>query len=209
MGIIQKNQVEYDDELHVRHELIKIVLYIAGIALLVCLIWNFVGRRSEVIGHSMESTLHDGESVWLDKLTYRFQDPRRYDIVVFPYQDENTYYIKRIIGLPGETVYIDPDGTIYIGTEETLYQNADGTIHNEGEALSEHYGNEVIQESKRGLAAQPVTIGENEYFVLGDNRNNSQDSRYENVGMITRDEIQGRAVFRLWPLNRLGKIDHE
>ncbi|MBQ8147272.1 MAG: signal peptidase I [Lachnospiraceae bacterium] len=207
MGIFQKDQVEYDDELNIRHELIKTVLYIATIVLLVFLVLTFVGSRSEVIGHSMEGTLHDGESVWLDKLSYRFQEPKRYDIVIFPYKDSDTFFIKRIVGLPGETIYIDPEGTIYVGTEDTLYTDADGDIHNQGEALQENYGNAVIKEELRGIAAEPITLGENEYFVLGDNRNNSQDSRYEEVGPIPREIIQGKTVFRMWPLNKIGRID--
>lgn len=207
MGIFNRNQVEYDDELDVMHEIIKTILYIATIVVLVFLVLTYVGSRSEVIGHSMESTLHDGESVWMDKLSYRFKEPERFDIIIFPYQDDNTYYIKRIIGLPGETIYIDPDGTIYIGTEETLYIDEDGNVCNEAEPLEETYGNEVIKENTRGLAAEPFTLGEEEYFVMGDNRNNSQDSRYEEVGPVSRDIIEGKAVFRLWPLSSFGKID--
>lgn len=207
MGIFKNGQVEYDDEINIIHELIKTILYIFTIALVVFLILTYVGCRSDVIGHSMEGTLHDGESVWLDKITYRFQEPERFDIVVFPYQDSETNFIKRIIGLPGETIYIDPQGRIYIGTEETLYRETDGSIHNEAEELEESFGNEIIQESRRGLAAEPVTLGTDEYFVMGDNRNNSQDSRYETVGPISRDQIEGKTVFRLWPLNGFGKID--
>lgn len=207
MGIFNKNQVEYDDELNVKHEIIRTIIYIAVIVLGVFLIRTFVGNRSEVIGHSMETTLHDGESVWLDKISYQFQEPERFDIVIFPYQDSETYFIKRIIGLPGETVYIDPEGTIYIGSEETLYVEEDGSIYNEAEILQESYGNAVIKEELRGIAAKPVTLGENEYFVMGDNRNNSQDSRFEDVGPISGDIIQGKAVFRMWPLNKIGKID--
>lgn len=207
MGIFQKNQIEYDDELSVRHELIKMALYIAAIVGVVFLIQHFVGCRSEVIGHSMETTLHDGESVWLDKWTYRFHDPERFDIVVFPYQDGDELFIKRIIGLPGETVYIDSEGAIYIGTEETLYQNGDGSVHNEAQRLEESYGNEPIREETRGLVAKPVTLGEGEYFVLGDNRNNSQDSRFERVGPVSRDIIEGKAVFRMWPWKQIGRID--
>lgn len=207
MGIVQKGQVEYDDELHVKHELIKIVLYIIGIIGIVFLIHTFIGSRSEVVGHSMEDTLHDGESVWLDKLSYRLHEPERYDIVVFPVEDSETYFIKRIIGLPGETVYIDENGDIYIGTAETLYEETDGSLHNEAQKLSEDYGKSVIQENMRGIAAKPVTLGENEYFVMGDNRNNSKDSRSEEIGPITGDRIQGKAVFRLWPWKKFGKID--
>ena len=207
MGIFHKDQVEYDDELNVMHEIVKTVLYVGGIILLVFLVLTFVGNRSEVLGHSMEGTLHDGESVWLDKLSYRFQDPERFDIVVFPYLNEDTYYIKRIIGLPGETIYIDEDGFIYIGNEETLYVDEQGMIVNHAELLSENYGNEVIAENMRGIASEPVTLSENEYFVMGDNRNNSQDSRAEEIGPITREMIEGKAIIRLWPLKAFGKIE--
>ena len=109
-----------------------------------------------------------GDHLIVDKISYRFRDPKRYDIVVFPYRyAENTYYIKRIIGLPGETVQIT-DGYVYIN----------------GALLDEHYGNAVM--NNPGLAAEPVTLGPDEYFVLGDNRNNSQDSRSANVGVIHR-----------------------
>lgn len=207
MGINQRGQIEYDDELHVKHELIKIILYIIAIVGIVFLVHTFVGSRSEVIGHSMEDTLHDGESIWLDKVTYRFQEPERYDIVVFPVAGSETYFIKRIIGLPGETVYIDENGDIYVGTEETLYEEQDGTVYNEAEKLSEAYGKSEIQEGMRGIASKPVTLGQDEYFVMGDNRNNSKDSRSEEIGAISRDLIQGKAVFRLWPWKKFGSID--
>lgn len=207
MGINQRGQIEYDDELHVKHELIRIVLYIVAIIGIVFLIHTFVGSRSEVVGHSMEDTLHDGESIWLDKLAYRFQDPKRYDIVVFPVADSETYFIKRIIGLPGETIYIDEDGDIYAGTAEELYARQDGTIYNKAEKLSEEYGKANIQEGMRGIASQPVTLGKDEYFVMGDNRNNSKDSRSEEVGPVSRKLIQGKAVFRLWPWKKFGRID--
>ena len=104
--------------------------------------------------------------------------------------EENTYYIKRIIGLPGETVQI-VDGYVYIN----------------GQKLDEHYGNEVMAEA--GLAEEPVELGDDEYFVLGDNRNNSQDSRAANVGVIHRRDILGRAWVRIWPLDQFGLIRHE
>ena len=114
----------------------------------------------------------------VDKMTYRFRDPKRYEIVVFPYQyQENTYYIKRIIGLPGETVQI-LSGMVYI----------------DGMRLDEHYGNEIMENP--GIAEEPLTLGEDEYFVLGDNRNNSSDSRASDVGLIHRKDLIGRAWIR-------------
>ena len=155
------------------------------------LVVTFVGQRTQGSGESMETTLSNGDHLIVDKISYRFRDPERYDIVVFPYRlEENTYYIKRIIGLPGETVQI-VDGYVYIN----------------GVQLDEHYGNEIME--KPGIAAEPVTLGEDEYFVLGDNRNNSQDSRTASVGVIHRDEILGRAWVRIWPLSDFGVIKHE
>ena len=90
------------------------LLYLLVIVLLTWVIVTFVGQRTKVDGHSMEPTLSDGDNLIVDKLSYRFRDPERYDIIVFPYQHaENTYYIKRIIGLPGETVQVI-DGYMYI-----------------------------------------------------------------------------------------------
>ena len=140
----------------------------------------------------METTLSDGDNLIVDKISYRFGEPRRYDIIVFPYQyDKSTFYIKRIIGMPGETVYIDPRGTIYIN----------------GEALQESYGREIIQSA--GLAEEEITLGEDEYFVLGDNRNNSSDSRDPNVGNIHKEDILGKAWIRIWPLSKMEVLDHQ
>lgn len=172
-------------------ELMGWLLYIIIIVGAAYLIVTFVGQRTQVSGSSMETTLSDGDQLIVDKISYRFRDPKRYDIIVFPYQYEpNTYYIKRIIGLPGETVQII-DGYIYI----------------DGEQLDENYGNELMNDP--GIAAEPLTLGEDEYFVLGDNRNNSQDSRAVNVGVIHRKDILGRAWIRIWPLDSMGVIRHE
>ena len=172
----------------------ELVGWIVSILLIVAvsyLIVTFVGQRTQVSGSSMETTLSVGDHLIVDKISYRFREPQRYEIVVFPYRyEKNTYYIKRIIGLPGETVQI-VDGYIYIN----------------GKQLDEHYGNEIIEEA--GMAAEPVTLGEDEYFVMGDNRNNSQDSRVSDVGAIHRDELMGRAWIRIWPLDQFGVIKHE
>lgn len=172
-------------------ELMGWIVYIIIIVALAWVIITFVGQRTQVSGHSMETTLSHGDQLIVDKISYRFRDPDRYDIVVFPYQyEENTYYIKRIIGLPGETVQI-VDGYVYI----------------DGQQLDEHYGNEVMLDP--GIAEEPVTLGDDEYFVLGDNRNNSQDSRAANVGVIHRKDLLGRAWIRIWPLSEFGVIKHE
>lgn len=172
-------------------EMLGFLLYVAVVVGITFCIITFVGQRTYVSGSSMENTLSHGDNLIVDKLSYRFRDPERFDIIVFPFRyEEKTYYIKRIIGLPGETVQIQ-DGNIYI----------------DGEVLNESYGREVMKNA--GLAADPITLGEDEYFVLGDNRNDSTDSRDPSVGVIHRNEIIGRAWVRIWPLSEIGVLKHQ
>lgn len=180
-----------DQERSIIRELFGWIVYILIIVGLTYLIITFVGQRTRVSGSSMETTLSDGDNLIVDKVSYRFGEPKRYEIIVFPYQyEENTYYIKRIIGLPGETVQVT-DGAVYIN----------------GQKLDENYGNEAMQGS--GIAEEPITLGEDEYFVLGDNRNHSADSRDASVGVLHRKDLLGRAWIRIWPFNKFGVIKHE
>ncbi len=173
----------------VMKELFNTGLYFLVVLLLTYLIITFVGQRTQVQQSSMETTLSEGDQLIMDKLTYKFSNPKRYDIIVFPFKyQENTYYIKRIIGMPGETLQIDEDGKIYIN----------------GEVLEESYGREIIKAENVGLAAEPITLGEDEYFVMGDNRNNSSDSRREIIGNVRREDIVGRAWIRIWPFSKFG-----
>ena len=168
------------------------ILYILVIIGLTWMIVTFVGQRTRVSGQSMETTLQDGDNLIVDKISYRFHDPSRYDIIVFPYQyEENVYYIKRIIGLPGETVQVK-DGYTYINGKKLT---------------SDIYGREVMDEP--GIAEEPIKLGSDEYFVLGDNRNHSQDSRDPYVGVLKRSDLLGRAFIRIYPLNKFGVIKHE
>ena len=148
------------------------VVYILIVVCATYLIVTYVGQRTKVSGDSMLNTLHDEDNLIVDKISYRFRAPERYEIIVFPYRyAEDTYYIKRIIGLPGETVQII-DGYVYI----------------DGELLDESYCLEVIEPNRYGIAAEPIELGEDEYFVLGDNRNHSADSRESNVGVLHKDD---------------------
>ena len=174
-----------------KKEILSWVFYIAFVLVLTWVIITFVGQRTRVDGRSMMNTLHDGDNLIVEKLSYRFSDPKRFDIIVFPPTGKKEYYIKRIIGLPGETVQIDENGDIYIN----------------GELLEENYGAETIQNP--GRAAKPITLGDDEYFVMGDNRNNSKDSRSEEVGNVKRSQIIGRAWLRIWPLNKFGLLKHQ
>ncbi|MCI8550644.1 MAG: signal peptidase I [Lachnospiraceae bacterium] len=171
-------------------EIISFLVYAAVIFGCTFLIIVFVAQRTSVSGTSMNDTLQDGDQLILEKVTYRFHEPERFDIVVFRYTHaKNVFYIKRVIGLPGETVQI-------IGSD----------IYIDGERLEENYGLEPIRDAK--LAADPITLGEDEYFVLGDNRNDSSDSRDPSVANVKREQIIGRAWLRIWPLNKIGFISH-
>lgn len=167
----------------------KTVFWILVVCGLTFFMVRYVGQRTLVEGDSMEPMIHDGDNLIVEKLTYRFRDPERFDIIVFPYE-ENAYFIKRIIGLPGERVRIDEDGIIYIG----------------GKKLAESYGMEVIKDA--GIAGEEIILGEEEYFVLGDNRNNSMDSRDVRVGPIQSEEIMGRAWMKIYPFDEFGLIRH-
>lgn len=172
-------------------EILSWVFYIAVVILMTFFIITFVGQRTQVIGESMEPTLANGDNLIVEKLTYRFSDPKRFDIIVFPYQyKKHTNYIKRVIGLPGETVQI-------IGSD----------IFIDGEILDEDYGAEPI--SSAGIASSPITLAADEYFVLGDNRNHSSDSRAADVGIIKRSDIIGRAWLRIYPFNEFGVLKHQ
>ena len=157
-------------------------------------ITNVVAHHTKVEGSSMEPTLAEGDYLIIERLSYRFAKPKRYDIVVFPvaYDVEmiGKFYIKRVIGLPGETIQI-LDGKVYI----------------DGDLLGEEYGMADILDA--GVAKDPVKLGDDEYFVMGDNRNWSSDSRNGDVGNIKGEDIIGRACFRFYPFNRLGSVDKD
>ena len=167
-------------------EIFDLLVYALIILSITYIILGFVEQRTDVEGSSMNITLNDKDSVFVDKISYRFKDPERYDIVIFKFlHADDTYYIKRIIGLPGETVQII-DGKVYIN----------------GQMLTDdNYGYADIDRPER--AVNPITLGEGEYFVMGDNRNESTDSRFSSVGNVQREQIVGRAFMRIWPLNQI------
>ena len=171
-------------------EIFSTILYILVVLLGTYLLITFVGQRTSVSGSSMEPTLSNNDQLILDKISYRFSEPQRFDIIVFPFQyAEKTFYVKRIIGLPGETVQIDLQGNIYIN----------------GQILNEDYGKETINFA--GLAVEPITLGDDEYFVMGDNRNDSWDARYWDNTYVHLDKILGKGEVIYWPLQDFGKIE--
>ena len=168
----------------------EVLIYVIIILLCVFIIPRYVVQRTIVSGTSMENTLHNNDNLIVDKISLIFNDPSRFDVVVFyPYGDmSDEYYVKRVIGLPGETIQIIDD-TIYIN----------------GSELAENYGKEPIVYS--GTASEPLTLGPDEYFVMGDNRTASFDSRYREIGPITRDKISGKVLIRIYPFDDFGMID--
>lgn len=149
---------------------------------------TFCFQTVTVVGPSMNPTFSDSQVVLINKMIYNFSDVKRYDVIAYSRVNEDGYFdIKRVIGLPGETVQI-LNGEIYIN----------------GERQSDAPFGMTIQIS--GVAEEPVTLGDNEYFVMGDNVNNSEDSRYTNVGNIAKTEITGKVVRILLPGSDKGKV---
>ncbi|MCI9079578.1 MAG: signal peptidase I [Lachnospiraceae bacterium] len=175
------------------HNFLLAVICIAAAFFLSMFINSNIAHQTTIEGGSMEPALKNNDSVIIQKLSYYWQDPGRYDIIVFPITDRDEdgkkiYYIKRIIGLPGEIVQII-DGSVYIN----------------GKRLDDDiYSDEKIEDP--GIAESPVQLAEDEYFVLGDNRNMSTDSRYTYVGMVKREDIEGEACCCIWPFSRIKKI---
>ncbi len=181
-----KNSKKEKRSSFIKEFLVYVIIFVIGLYI----IPNYVLQRTVVDGDSMLNTLHNEESLLIDKISYVVGDPKRFDIVVFyPYgKDVEEYYVKRVIGLPGETVQI-------IGQD--IYIN--------GEILEENYGKDPIHYS--GIAKDPITLADDEYFLMGDNREISYDSRYEDIGPVHRDYIEGKAFIRIWPLKKFGFVD--
>ncbi len=169
---------------------VELAAYIIFAVLFISLVPKYVMERVSVDGSSMNKTLTDGDQLIGEKISVRADRLKRFDIIYFyPLGNkESEAYIKRIIGLPGDTVRIK-DSTIYVNNVP----------------LSEDYAAEANFEAYD--AEEAVYLNTDEYFVLGDNRNHSTDSRFRSVGVVNRKDISGRAVFRLWPINAFGKID--
>ena len=146
---------------------------------------NYIAHHTKVEGSSMNDTLKNGDYLLVEKISYYIHDPERFDIIVFPYSN-NVNYIKRIIGMPGEKIQII-DGAVYI---------------NDKIMEEDIYGKDTIQDA--GVAKAAVYLGDDEYFVLGDNREVSKDSRI--LGNFKKEEILGKVNIRFYPLDRIGKV---
>lgn len=162
---------------------IAITLFLAFIVVF------FFGLRTSVVGQAMESTLSNGDQILINRFSYMLGKPGQNDVIVFlPNGNEKShYYVRRVAAVPGDTVQIR-DGAVYVNDE--LYDMPEG----------------VASIDDPGLVADPVTLGEDEYFVLGDNRNNSEDSRYANIGNVKEDYIIGRAWYRITSFGNMGRV---
>ena len=171
-------------------EFLSLLVTMAVAALAVILLKEFVVINALIPSGSMENTIMPGDRLLGNRLAYIFDEPERGDIVIFKYpDDEKQLFVKRVIGLPGETVTIE-DGEIYIGDDDS--------------ALKEPYLKEawIVDDG-------PYTfeVPEDCYLVMGDNRNNSKDARYWENTYVQEDKILGEAVFRYWPFSSLGILE--
>ncbi len=149
---------------------------------------RFVMLSATVFGDSMEPTLSHNDRLFTNRTSYLIANPDYNDIIVFPYpMNPSKYYVKRVIGLPGDVVEL-LDHQFYVNDKIVEDTSGDGLIYN------------------LGNIDFPVTVPENAYFVLGDNRNASEDSRFAEVGFVKREAIVGKAIFRFFPFNKIGFI---
>lgn len=165
-----------------RSLLYEIITWAFGIAVAIFaafVVVSAIGLQTSVVGASMEPSLYNGQKILINRMIYQFATPQRNDVIVFrPNGNENShYYVKRVIGLPGETVQIKL-GKVYI----------DGAPYQE----------DVIEDTlTAGIAEEEITLGVDEYFVLGDNRENSEDSRSANIGNVSGEMIDGKAWYHM------------
>lgn len=159
-----------------------LLIEVVAAIILAFLITSYGFEKTEMSGNSMNPILQDGDRILVNKMAYTFFSPGRNDVIVFRQegQEHNYYSVKRVVGLPGETVQII-DGTLYI--DDKPYEEI----------------NKVEKMITAGTVEEKITLEKGEYFVLGDNRNQSEDSRYSGVGMVTKKEIVGKAWIRLKP----------
>lgn len=189
-NVLQEGSVASSSALFV-WDLIKIL----ALALVIIIPFRmFIAEPFVVSGSSMLPNFHDGDYLIIDRISYHQHEPQRGDVIVLKYpRDPRQYFIKRIIGLPGEKVKLE-NGYVVIYNQE----------HPEGFRLREPY----LTNQAQTIGSQAITtLGEGKYFVLGDNRTGSSDSRV--WGVLPRENIVGRAWVRVFPANNFGVVEHE
>ena len=171
----------------------EVIVWVVEILIVIGLAYALVTfgiEKTTVVGDSMQPCLQEGDQLIINKFIYHISKPKRNDVIVFEKNGkEHSYYnLKRIIGLPGETVQII-DGEVYIN-DKKLEENIN-----------------VDRMQNEGFAEEPIKLEAKEYFVLGDNRNNSEDSRFANIGNVIKDDIVGKAWVRTNSFNFVSKIN--
>lgn len=167
----------------------RVMSWIVDITVVLSFAWfcfYAFGVQIEVAGQSMTPLLNSGDVVLMNRLAYDLGKPQRLDVVVFQREDEKMN-VKRIVGLPGDVIQIR-NGFLYVDGERLVADNG------------------LDQVTLAGLAENPIELGEDEYFLLGDNRDSSEDSRFANVGNVREDQILGKVWFRISPLIDIGWI---
>lgn len=150
---------------------------------------HFWGMRVTVAESSMDPTLQQSDNVLINRLVYQIKSPESGDLIAFyPNGNERSrIYIKRVVGVPGDQVQIR-EGTVYVNGKVFESVNMD-----------------TVEDA--GLAEEVITVGQDEYFVLGDNRDNSEDSRYTSIGNVSKNDIVGKVWFRTRPINNMGRVE--
>ena len=186
----ERRRLEDEQKRNARKEVFSWVRMFAIVIVVVFVLTQFIIINAKIPSGSMENTIMTHDRLIGFRFAYWFEEPQRGDIILFEYPvDETQIYIKRVIGLPGETVQIKK-GKVYINGKKLK---------------SDIYGiTKYIDEP--GIAEEPLELGKDEYFCLGDNRPVSYDSRYEEVGPVHRSEIIGKVWIRIWPLTKFGKV---
>lgn len=179
----RKERQKRKRRLHFLKKLIDIGVFLLIVLVITFILNQYIIERCEIHNLSMAPTLDSGDVVLVDKLTYRNRKPKRYEIIFFNNESDNEELVKRVIGLPGETVRL-----------------AGGKIFIDGEAIDDIDG--LKGPFDAGLAEKDFVLGDDEYFVLGDNREVSIDSRSKDVGAIKADSIIGKSFIRIKPIGK-------
>lgn len=207
----KKNEVIEEETQSVGRVVWDYVKTLAIVAAVILLLQFFVIINAKIPSGSMENTIMEGERLFGNRLAYVFSDPQRYDIVIFKYpDDESQLFIKRVIGLPGETVIIT-GGKVYVVDEYTKTDDiSDESLIADPMQLSgtTMLDDSFIKEPMNTSEACVFRVPEGSYFMLGDNRNNSRDSRYWDNPFVEKDKILGEAGLRYWPLNKISLVGY-
>lgn len=194
-----------DDERSIWEDILDFVKVFAISAIVILLFVNFIAHPVTVVGHSMDPTLSDGEYGYTSLVSLSTGEPERGDVVVLTMKDDagnSSLWVKRVIGLPGETVEAR-DGVVYVN----------GVALDESAYLDEDFMNKILADYKEQSGYDygnftadfaPVTLKDNEYWVMGDNRPWSKDSTSPDVGPVTRDMFFGKGILVLYPFNKIG-----